>query len=102
MATMNYGSFISAPRRARSREVDFGVWWWHVENPGGPPWRVSWIEATGELYAVPMALSDDRPVLVLGVYPTREEIERALAGWADRPTTVGPLVNIHARNKMRR
>lgn len=34
-------------RRRRSREIDYGVWWrWHDEL-----YRVSWVEATGELIA---------------------------------------------------
>ena len=38
------------PRRQRSRESDFGVQW--REEAAGPRFRVSWIEATSELYAL--------------------------------------------------
>jgi hypothetical protein len=37
-------------RRQRSRESDLGVHW--REHAPGPRLRISWIEATGELYAL--------------------------------------------------
>lgn len=65
-------------KRTRSPELDFGVWW-RGERPW-PTYRVSWVEATGEIYA-----TDSRSELidVLGVVNGREEIEDVLQGWAD-------------------
>lgn len=78
-----YQDWISDPKRARSGEVDFGVWWGLQDRDfcyGKSPWRVSWIEDTGELYA--RELTSDR-YIVLGVYPTRAEVEARMEGWAD-------------------
>ena len=90
---MHYEDFMADPARARSPEVDFGAWWRHEHDPGGYPWRVSWIERTGELYAVEMRPGRGRRVIVLGKYPTREAVEAALEGWAREPMRLGPLVN---------
>lgn len=79
--TRNYTEFIKEPTRARSREVDFGVWWSDRIGPDGnrkgPFWRVSWLEATGELYAVSMGTK----LVILGTYPDRMEVEKAMRGW---------------------
>lgn len=76
-----YQAWSHAPRRKGSREVDFGCWWTLDGRPGAfPRWRVSWIERTGELYAA-QAQSDR--YMPLGVFPTRQEVETALEGWAD-------------------
>ena len=47
-----------------------------------PRYRVSWIEATGELYALALSEFDDlRRVEILGVVDTHEEVEQLLMGW---------------------
>lgn len=48
-----YQRWIQGERDA-SREIEFGTWWRLDETF----WRVSWIEATGELYAVERKPSD--------------------------------------------
>lgn len=35
--------------RRRSMERDYGVWW---KDDAGGNWRVTWVEATGEIYAL--------------------------------------------------
>lgn len=45
--------------RTPSKKVEFGTWW----RLGAMYWRVSWIEATGELYAVEAKPSDRFVVL---------------------------------------
>ena len=90
----SYQEFMKDPSRKRSPEVDFGAHWRLAHDPGGYPWRVSWIERTGELYAVELGSPErDRRVIVLGHYPNLEEVEAALEGWASKPFQLGPLVN---------
>ena len=69
-----------APLSRSGVEVDFGCHW---TEPGQtfPRWRVSWVERTGELYAVRTA---GHPLLIVyAVIPAREAVDRVLAGWAD-------------------
>lgn len=81
-------------RRRRSRELDFGVWWrWHRHV-----YRVTFVEATGELIAVQLsaphvqlipdvglAIMAGEPVrvLVLAIVDGEERAEQLLDGWAD-------------------
>ena len=74
-----YFAWIWEPERARSGEVDFGCWWMLAPDRPFPRWGVSWIEATGELYA--RDLGTDR-YIVLGQHGSREEVEEAMSGWA--------------------
>lgn len=86
---------LEDPRRKRSVEVDFGVHW-RPNRPrvGGETWRISWIEDTGELYAI--QLVPEGKLLLLTVVPTREEVERLLEGWAEKPLKIGLLLNPEA------
>ena len=90
------GSFYAAdPRRERSPEVDFGVMW----RDGFAPWpfyRVSWIEATGEFYALTLS-GRGGTVELLGAVPTREEADKVLDGWA----YVEPQDIAWVRNRLR-
>jgi hypothetical protein len=68
-------------RRTLSLEHDFGVMW-REGTRRRPRYRVSWIEATGELYA--LALSEfehQRKVELLGVVDTHAQVEQLLMGW---------------------
>ncbi|MGD0880267.1 MAG: hypothetical protein ABSB09_01680 [Acidimicrobiales bacterium] len=85
-------------RRRQSAEVEFGNNWFDAK---GSRYELSWVEDTGELYAmlelVPEADSwtpfgdvsveevkvGSLLVTVLGTFATREEIEQLLDGWAD-------------------
>jgi len=88
---MDYATFMQDPKRERSPEVDFGTQWRNPADPGFT-WRVSWIQATGELYAVKL-WPKDQEVLVLGRFPTREEVEAFMRGWATGPRYLPPLAN---------
>jgi hypothetical protein len=99
---MDIEEFYSADeRRRQSAEVEFGNNWFDTK---GSRYELSWIQDTGELYAmlelVPEADSwtpfgdievenvkvDSLLVTVLAVIPTREEVEALLDGWADQMT----------------
>ena len=70
--------------RLRSGEADYGVWW--HDGIGAEFWRVSYIQATGEVYA---ARHQDGPVEVLGVVEPDTEgsyyqtLDRILEGWSE-------------------
>jgi len=71
------------PQRRRSGESDYGVWW----TNGGrwPNWRVSYIQATGEVYAK----SVEGPVEILGIVPPDpgphyyRTLDKLLEGWSE-------------------
>jgi hypothetical protein len=96
---MDIEQFYSADeRRRRSVEVEFGNNWFDAK---GNRYELSWVEDTGELYAmlelIPEADSwtpfgdievedakvDTLLVTVLGTVPTRDEVEALLEGWAE-------------------
>ena len=72
--------------RRRSGEADYGVYW---TAPGStwPYWRVSYIQKTGEIYAV--QLTAGGRVRLLGTVPPDDApiyyqtLDRILEGWAD-------------------
>lgn len=83
--------FYRSDARRLSPEADYGVHW----RDGAaywPTWRVSYIRATGEIYAVKQGGSDTSVVRVLGVVPVDktagvgdcwyQTLERLLDGWA--------------------
>lgn len=94
---MDIEQFYSADeRRRQSAEVEFGTNWYDTK---GNRYELSWVEDTGELYAmlelVPEAdswtpfgdievshLPADRLVVtVVGYVATHDEVERVLDGW---------------------
>jgi hypothetical protein len=69
------------PTRARSVEQHFGLMWRDGRRKR-PRYRISWIESTGEVYALALSEFDElRKVQLLGVVPTLELLERLLNGW---------------------
>jgi hypothetical protein len=76
--------YASDPQRAHSPEVGYGSLW--REFAPVPTYRVEWLPATGELYAVELSEPDEAkdPVEVLGVLWSRPQVEACLAGWAER------------------
>ena len=99
---MDIEQFYSADeRRRQSAEVEFGTDWFDAK---GSRYELSWVEDTGELYAmlepVPEADSwtpfgdievenvkvDTLVVIVLGTVATRDGIEQILDGWAGHMT----------------
>lgn len=91
--------------RRRSRKVDFGVRWLDRPAVAGvrpPPWRVTYIRDTRELFATP--LTGDGPVLVLGIIPPlpfpaswTAGADRLLSGWTDPELTGWQLGWVRAR-----
>lgn len=80
-------------RRSGSKEVDFGTRW--LTTTAEPPWRVSWVVATGELYAV--RSEGGGPVELLGRFPTRRQVEEALRNWPHMYGTIGSLAWVRRR-----
>lgn len=68
--------YAADPRRSGPREVEFGGAW--MSGDREPPWRVVWLEATGELFATRLPAG---PVEVVGVFTSRPAVEVALRGW---------------------
>ena len=96
---MDIEQFYSADeRRRQSAEVEFGNAWFDAK---GNRYELSWVEDTGELYAmlelVPEAdtwtpfgdievedvKTDSLVVTILGTIATRDEVEKLLEGWTD-------------------
>jgi hypothetical protein len=77
--------YAQDPRRKASPEADYGVWWYETGR-NYPAWRVSYIQRTGEVYAVSTA---SRFVMVLGTIPPDagdifyRTLDRILVGWAE-------------------
>ena len=72
-------------RRTLSIEHDFGVMW-REGTRRRPRYRVSWIEATGELYALALSEFEQlRTVELLGLVETHEQVEQLLSGWEALP-----------------
>lgn len=81
-----YKDWIEEKKRARSGEVDYGVWWTLSGSEREfPRWRLSWIKDTGELYACQPAKDK---LIVLGVIPERQEVEQVLVGWSDSESEI--------------
>jgi hypothetical protein len=72
--------YADRPERRRSGEADFGVHW--TERPARPfpVWRVSYIQATGEVYAV--CLTGPGLVKVLGTVPPDQDDRHVSGDWA--------------------
>lgn len=93
---MDIEEFYDAdPRRRESEEIEFGREW---SDAAGMRTELSWVAATGELYAMAEPAGsvemdpvgdtrvDDLPtelvtVEILGTVATRAEIDQLLAGW---------------------
>jgi hypothetical protein len=82
---LTLGEFYAAdPRRAHSPEVGYGSLW-RAFAPV-PTYRVEWVRATGELYALELSEPEEAkdPVEVLGVLWSRPQVEACLVGWSER------------------
>jgi hypothetical protein len=97
---MDIEEFYSADeRRRQSAEVELGTNWFDAQ---GSRYELSWVEDTGELYTMleltPEADSftpfgdieveeipvDRLVVMVVGLVPTLEDVERILSGWPEQ------------------
>ena len=81
--------------RRKSGEADYGYWWRSPELDW-PRWRVSYIQKTGEIYAI--QVKDNGMVKLLGIVPPDDDriyyqtLDRILEGWADAIHNPGSLV----------
>lgn len=83
---MKKSEFYENKERAISPEVDFGVFW--MDGKRFPQYRVTWIEYTGEVYAIDLTPTQDesnRMIEILGVAKSRATIEEKLKGWSEVP-----------------
>jgi hypothetical protein len=78
------GFYAADERRARSRELDVGLWW--RERPDGPLHRAAWVSDTGELYLVRLGPAADGGgrVELLATVADGDRLEHALEGWRER------------------
>ena len=84
--------YEDAPQRRTSGEADFGVHW--KLDGWAHSWRVSYVRATGEVYAVNLNRTDGPLFILAAVSPddtqdTRrgryyDTLEDILEGWAER------------------
>lgn len=92
---MTVEDFYKEDPRRISGEVDYGVWW--RDRGSDRVHRVTLIEATGELIAVPRGQTGDEAVELLGVIPNEDEVDRRLADWAYVGETVASLSWVRQR-----
>jgi hypothetical protein len=104
--------FLADERRRGSMESDYGVWW---RDELDATWRVSFVDATGEVYALrlgppsitPMGrdllmiaaggTGPDGPLVTLATGLTYDETEARLDGWAEACGAANSLAWIKAR-----
>ena len=80
----NYRRWANKPERKQSGEIDFGCWWGENGPATWPRFMVSWICNTGELYAVSLAASDDKYVVLAKTKPHDEDAaENLMRHWAN-------------------
>lgn len=87
----DYQAWAEQPERKRSPESDYGSWWTlRGDNnyPQFPRWRVSWIEKTGELYAVELGQEKEHRYIVFGVVAYERIADFLMQGWADPDSAI--------------
>ncbi len=87
------------PRRRLSGKCDYGVWW--QDDRPFPRFRVSYIKATGEVYAVEL-IGVGRVELLGQVQPDEGDhyyrtLDKILTGWADHCGEPGGLSWVRSR-----
>ncbi len=75
--------YAADPRREVSPEVDFGVMW-RGGDDALASYRVSWVEATGELYIYRMTGGHSHYSVTVfdGLSLSRDAVDAVLDGWA--------------------
>jgi hypothetical protein len=90
-------------RRRQSTEVELGDAWTNESDPG-TTYEISWIEDTGEVYAMRVEASSKAAisspnVQLLGKVAQRQELEDLLGGWQDAMGDPGSLTWLKERLK---
>lgn len=71
-----FAAWLRAKDRADSKMIEFGKWW----RLDASYWRVAWLEATNELYAVELG-EMDRYVLLTRL--AKKEVNELMKNWFD-------------------
>jgi|SRR4051812_2376966 hypothetical protein len=74
---MKMREFYADPDRAGSGEFDLGSSW---RTQGQGPWKVVWLEATGEIAAFDQSGDE---VVVVGFVEDVDELSALLTGWEE-------------------
>jgi len=82
--------------RTGGSHVDFGYYWTMPGQPH-PRYRVSWIPATGELYAVRQQGRARRVELLAVGLRSRVQVDRAMGGWTEHVDDAGSLAWLDRR-----
>lgn len=99
--------YSAAPERRTSPEDHFGVDW-HAGDHDFPRWRVSYLRATHEIYAVQLNPGLPGPVRLLGIVPPdptidprrdrwRPMLDRVFDGWDDPDISGNDLAWVEQR-----
>jgi hypothetical protein len=83
------------PARGRGPEVDYGAPW--LTGRFGPAYRVAWLPATGELFAVRVGPDPAGGVEILAHVPDGALLEEMLRGWRDACGTFDSMRWLRAR-----
>ncbi len=70
--------FYADPERSGSEEFDFGSSW---RTQGQGPWKVVWLEATGEIAAFDQGGDE---VVIVGFADELDQLHTALTGWREQ------------------
>jgi hypothetical protein len=112
MGTLNFPTveafYTADERRRRSPELDYGVWW----RRRGVVYRLTWVEATGELIAVQLTPARAMPLSRLAdqleqVHVPREYAEPVagifgVAVFGGEPETVTVIGTVRGRDVVER
>ena len=87
-------------RRRRSGECDYGVWW--RGDVSIPTYRISYVQATGEVYAIQLTSGYDAAEVLAVIAPDEGDIyyrtlDRILEGWPDQCGEIGSLSWVRER-----
>ena len=86
----DFQTWINHPRRKASVECDYGANWRRSE--GWSSWRISWIEATGELYAVCIDRTPPKNFVLIRRFATEAEADQAMASWAEAKSDLEAII----------
>lgn len=95
LPSQNYRKWIQESPRLVSEQIDLGSNW-TLNHLSISKYRLSWIENTGELYAVNLYTADE--FILIATIPTEPELDRILSDWTDiTPHLEQMIAIIHSR-----